>query len=125
MSYWVSLTEPDTEDRVEVPYFCAGGTYVVGGDDEASLNVTGNYGLREVAWDLIQGKTGAESLPIIEAAIRSVVARCADSPAHCEGRFDDYTNADYWKPALENCLAPLCLCESWAKHRPDGVWSVN
>lgn len=76
MSYDIRLIDPVTREAIEAEarHLMQGGTYVQGGTTELWLNVTYNYGkhYRRVMGDdgirTIYGMTGAESIPILEAA---------------------------------------------------------
>ena len=43
MSFDISLNHPETGKIAEVENFTEGGTYAIGGSNEADLNVTYNY----------------------------------------------------------------------------------
>jgi len=115
MSYDIGLNDPVTGEQLilDHPHQMGGGTYCVGGSREAHLNVTYNYakhygvlgdaGIRE-----IYGKTGAESIPMLDAAI--------------SGLGDDVDD-DYWKPTEGNAGRALCQLRALAVMRPDGVWA--
>ena len=83
MSYDISLTDPVTGETIELkePHFMRGGTYAVGGTTELWLNITYNYAeyYYEVDEDAgirgIYGKTGAESIPILENMIGRIEAK--------------------------------------------------
>ena len=71
MSYDIHLNDPVTKQTLELddPHFMRGGTYVVGGTKELCLNITYNYacGIRS-----IYGKTGAESITVLQKAIEAL-----------------------------------------------------
>ena len=119
MSYDISLRNPVTGETIciEDPHFMQGGTYQLGGTTELWLNITYNYakyyysvypenGIRE-----IYGKTGAESIPMLNKMISDIVEK--------EGKEVD---SDYWKATPGNAIAPLYQLIAMAKMRPDGVW---
>ena len=116
MSYDISLTDPITGETLllEAPHHMRGGTYCVGGESRATLNVTYNYSsyLREVLWPrgirTIYGMTGAASLPML----RDAAAKLGDD-------VDD----NYWKPTQGNVKRALLQLAALAEMRPDGVWS--
>lgn len=133
MSYDIELVDPVTRQtlKLDAPHQMRGGTYALGGTTEASLNVTYNYAgiFRRVfsgepanAPDMmaemfdksgagirsIYGKTGAESLPILDRAI-----------AMLGNDVDD----DYWKPTEGNAKRALVQLRALAAMRPDGVWT--
>lgn len=114
MSYDIDLCDPVTGQIVEfdAPHFMRGGTYAVGGTTQASLNITYNYhkhfkslgpeGIRE-----IYGKTGAETIPLLQAA--------ADA-------LGDDVDADYWAGTEGNAKRALLQLIALATMRPDGIW---
>lgn len=80
---------------------------------EASLSVTYNLSkhfyrvLGEDGIRAVYGKTGAESIPSLEAAI---------------SKLDGEPDRDAWKPTEGNAKRVLERLLSLAKARPDGVW---
>jgi len=115
MSYDILLQDPITRETImlDAPHDMRGGIYGLGGTCEAWLNVTYNYakhfsrvlgkdGIRK-----IYGMSGAESIPILEAA----TALLADD-----------VNADYWEPTEGNAKRAILQLLALAKRRPDGVW---
>ena len=102
MSYDISLKDPVTGDTVhfDVPHQMAGGTYIVGGTIEAWLNITYNYapwyykdgvfpdrgekgqefhdGLNGIR--SIYGLSSAESIPVLEHAIKTLENMAEDLP---------------------------------------------
>lgn len=115
MSYDLGLKCPLTHDWVEldVPHQMKGGTYCLGGSRTAEINITYNYGVHfyrvfgESGLRTIYGKSGADSIPILEAAISQLADDVAD---------------DYWKPTEGNAKLALLQCLALAKMRPDGIW---
>ena len=116
MSYDISLCDPITKEVLEFDdkHMMAGGTIALGGTTEAWLNVTYNYGghYRKVFGEggirTIYGIRGADSIPILKAAI---------------GKLTDETSKDYWEPTEGNAKRPLIQLLAMAKMRPDGMWS--
>jgi hypothetical protein len=114
MSYDIYLKDPVTRHplTLDEAHHMVGGTYALGGTKDMELNITYNYsphykplgekGIRE-----IYGKTGAESLPMLEA----LIDKLADDIA-----------SDYWEPTEGNAKKALFQLVSLAKMRPDGVW---
>lgn len=117
MSYDIYLRHPVTRKVLEAeqPHQVAGGTYALGGKTEMHLNVTYNYGyllqlrnlLGERGIRSLYGKTGAESIPILEAAI---------------AQLRDDVSDNYWEPTEGNVKAALRGLLAFARLRPDGVW---
>lgn len=133
MSYDIGLQDPVTKKTLLLsePHFMRGGTYAIGGTQEASLNVTYNYAphFRRVFGDSdaklsdfdrlfggggetgirrLYGMSGAESIPVLEQAISSL---------------GDDTSDDYWEPTEGNAKRALIQLLALAKMRPDGVWA--
>ena len=115
MSYDIYLNDPVTGDTIELdePHQMRGGTYKIGGTTEAWLNVTYNYAkhyyrvMGEKGIRTIYGMTGAESIPVLKAAIDEL---------------GDDVDPDYWKPTEGNAKRALCSLLALAQMRPDGVW---
>ena len=116
MSYDISLVDPVTRKTLELdaPHQMKGGTYALGGTTEAHLNVTWNYGVHfrrhmgEEGIRTIYGLTGAESLPVLDAAIAAL---------------GDNVDPDYWKATEGNAKRALLQLRALATMRPDGLWS--
>ena len=116
MSYDLGLQHPITGDWLELdtPHQMRGGTYCLGGSATAEINITYNYGkhyyrvMGEQGLRTIYGKSGAESIAILESAV---------------SQLGDDVDDDYWKAAEGNAKAALLQCLALAKMRPDGIWS--
>lgn len=118
MSYDISLCDPVTHETLEVDdmHFIDGGTRSIGGTKELWLNITYNYGMYFHRDDVlgrkgirsIYGKTGAESIPMLEKAISALG--------------DDVDDRDYWHATEGNAKRALYGLLAFAKMRPDGVW---
>lgn len=117
MSYDISLRDPVTHAVLETeePHFMRGGTYAMNGTTELWLNVTYNYSKIYYRPDVfgengirsIYGLTGAESIPVLQKAIKVL--------------HDDVSN-DYWLPTEGNAKRALTQLLAMARMRPDGVW---
>lgn len=115
MSYDIRLCDPVTHEtlQTDVPLDMHGGTYAMGGTTELWLNVTYNYGkhcyrvLGEKGIRTIYGMTGAESIPVLEAAA---------------AKLSDEVSDDYWEATEGNAKRPLLQLAAMARIRPDGVW---
>lgn len=115
MSYDIKLTDRVTGETLEAeePHRVRGGTYCIGGTRELWLNVTYNYAphyyrtLGEEGVRSIYGRTGAESIPMLEAAIAAL---------------GDNVSDNYWEPTEGNAKRALIGLLSFAQMRPDGVW---
>lgn len=115
MSYDISLRDPVTHETLMVddPHQLRGGTYAMYGTKEAWLNITYNYGghyrrvFGEKGIRTIYGMSGAESIPVLKAAIDQLK--------------DDATD-DYWEASEGNAKRALYGLLALAQMRPDGVW---
>lgn len=115
MSYDIDLLDPVTKEviKLDFKHQIRGGTYVVGGTNEASLNITWNYSeffyktLGKNGVRTIYGMTGAESIPILQKA--------AD-------QLKDDVDEDYWKATEGNAKQALKQLIVLARLRPDGIW---
>jgi hypothetical protein len=126
VSYWVYLKQ--NGDTVTVDHHEGdGGTYVVGGTDEAELNVTYNYArCFRIAWEhagasfdgrgdgtlgeMIGEKRAADVLPALKSAVAFLGT-------------DTFT--DYWAPTLGNAGHALSILAGWAEQHPDAVFEVH
>ena len=115
MSYDISLVDPVTRETllVESPHQIRGGNYAIGGTTEAWLNITWNYSkfyyrvFGEKGIRTIYGMTGAESIPVIKAAM---------------DKLGDDVDPNYWEPTEGNAKRALAGLLALAQMRPDGVW---
>jgi len=117
MSYDVDLCDPVSGKVLETDeaHQIRGGTYRVGGSSELSLNITYNYGPRiysvlEGGIPGLEGKTGAETLPLLKSAAEKL-------------RND--TSENYWEATEGNAKRAILGLVAFATMRPDGVWRVS
>lgn len=115
MSYDISLLDPVTREVLELdePHHMRGGTYAIGGTTAAHLNITYNYApfyyreFGEKGIRSIYGMTGADSIPVIQAAA---------------AKLGDELSDNYWDATEGNAKRPLFQLIALAKMRPDGIW---
>lgn len=115
MSYNIKLCEPIDGETIqfEAAHMIRGGNYAISGTSEAWLNVTYNYGkhYRRVFGKkgirTIYGMTGAESIPVIKAAMEQL---------------GDDVSGNYWEATEGNAKKALAGLLAFAQMRPDGVW---
>ncbi len=115
MSYDIYLTDPQTKQTIlfNEKHCIIGGTYALGGTNEAWLNVTYNYAehfvrvLGDKGIRSIYGLTGKQSMPILEKAISGL---------------KDNVNSDYWKPTEGNAKQALINLSTLAMMAPHGIW---
>ena len=115
MSWWVYLNEDDALVKVESR--SDGGTYIVGGTDQAELNITYNYSplyhkhFNEkdgLSW--LEGRTAKECIPTLEKAVSSLGVE---------------RDNDYWKATEGNAGYALSILLEWAKANPEATFSVS
>ena len=113
MSYWVSLYN-ETGQIVEVEPFEEGGTYVLGGSDEAELNITYNYTKCYAPFGFhltdLDNKMASETIPKLEELVEKLGTEQDD---------------DYWKPTNGNAGFALSILLKWAKQYPEARWEVQ
>lgn len=104
-----------------------GGTYVMGGTDEAELNVTYNYGRHfHEAWEKAGGTfdgDGDGSLGSMLGEKRAgdtieLLARAVEILGTARG-------PDYWEATPGNAGVALEQLLGWARQHPDGIWRVS
>ncbi len=107
MSWWVGLEEKDTERILQVKPFEEGGTYCLGGTDQADLNITYNYGRiyhrvideENGLWTL-NGLPAQAALDLLEPAILQL---------------EDGKDSDYWAATDGNAKRPLVMLAEWCR----------
>jgi hypothetical protein len=115
MSYDIELVDPVTREvlHLDAPHHMRGGTYPLGGESRARINVTYNYSrhytrvLGEKGIRSIYGLSGAESIQVLREAAE---------------KLGDDVDDDYWKPTEGNAKRALLQLLALARMRPDGVW---
>lgn len=108
MSWWIYLNDNEGKP-VSVPQFTDGGTYCMGGEDIASLNITYNYGNIFDFWQLDK-KKASETLPLMaQKAVELGFTR----------------DADYWAATPGNVGWALARLVQWAALYPDATWDVS
>ena len=116
MSYSIELVDPVSRETLQIdePHMMRGGTYAIGGTTFLELNVTYNYGAHfreafgnEEGIRTIYGMTGAESIPVLEAAAK---------------KLNNNVSEDYWEPTEGNAKRAILQLRSMAIMRPDGIW---
>ena len=115
MSWWVYLVDED--GWVGVDKHTEGGTYVVGGRDEAALNVTYNYNIHylqeldsEAGLRWLNGKKARDVTDALAKAVDTLGVEPAD---------------DYWEPTAGNAGRALATLLDWAKQYPEAVFRVS
>ena len=116
MSYDINLRDPVTKEVVmfDAKHQIKGSTYIIGGTTKANLTITYNYstlftelfGVNGIRF--IYGKTGAESIPLLQKAINEL---------------GNNSDPNYWMPVEGNVKRALYGLLAFAELRPDGIWS--
>ncbi len=125
MSWWVRL-EKDGQN-VEVDTHDEGGTYVVGGCDEAELNITYNYRghFRDVGICLHEGD-GGENADDGLFYLHGKLARDAiPHLEHAVKQLGTERDAAYWASTPGNAGHALSILLGWARQYPDAVFRVS
>ena len=110
MSYDVYLLKNKEGEPLKVPRFEEGGTYAVGGINEAHLNVTYNYSKLFSVSEELDGKTAEDTIPILEKAVF---------------KFGTVRTKDYWEPSPGNVGYACNILLGWARLYPDAIWEVS
>ena len=115
MSYDIDLVDKITGRPVKVDRHEEGGTYAVGGIEEASLNVTYNYAEffyssifdpeKGIRW--LYGKKAKDCIDRLSVAVMAL------------GTEQD---SDYWKATPRNAGYALYILLTWAKKWPEAVF---
>ncbi len=113
MSYDVELCRDGLP--VQVSNHEEGGTFILGGSEDAVLNITYNYArfyyeyldrARGLRW--LYGKTGEETAPRLATAIAYLGTQAS---------------GNYWDSTHGNAGRALHILFKWAVEHPDAVWN--
>lgn len=118
MSYWVTLYDANDPELAVCRSAQAreeGGTYVVGGTHDCTLNVTYNYSPHySVAADFslkdLDGLVASDTIPVLEKLVEVL---------------GTVTSHDYWEATPGNAGHAINILLGWAREHPDGTWGVN
>ena len=114
MSYDITLSK--NKKPVKVKKFEEGGTQVMGGSEEAWLNVTYNYGWfyykyldkkEGIRW--LYGKKAKDCVKRLEKTVKELGT--------------NQYERDYWAPTPGNAGYALNILLQWAKQNPDATFS--
>ena len=117
MSWWVHLVNKKDKTEVKIPLHQEGGTYMLGGNTRAELNITYNYspfyyqhldekeGLR---W--LNDKKAKDCLKKLEYAVQALGIERSN---------------DYWKPTAGNAGYALSIIAAWAVENPNAIFTVD
>ena len=116
MSWWVYLKNKRGK-LVEVERFVEGGTYALGGETEASLNITYNYSSlyrkylhQEQGLRYLDGRQGFEVIPVLAQAVKALGVE---------------RSRDYWEVTEGNAGYALSILLKWAKKHPSATFSIS
>lgn len=116
MSYDINLMDPIAKETLELdaPHQMKCGTFCLGGDQWAHLNITYNYSnhyyriFGQKGIRALYGMTGAESIPFLDEGM---------------AQLGDDIHPRYWISTEGNAKRALLQLRALALLRPDGVWS--
>lgn len=109
MSYDIELRDKETGKIVEVESHEEGGTYALGGINEADLNVTYNYA-KHFNFRGLHEKRAGDMIPEMEKTVAEL------------GITQD---KDYWNPTKGNVGHAVNILLKWAKQNPDAIFEVS
>lgn len=115
MSYDIQLLDPDTGKVIALdpPHQMKGGTYQVGGETTASLNITYNYAKH--FYKHIDTEEGIRSLYGLTGAVAlSILTKVID-------KLQDDDSDDYWAPTEGNAKKALCNLKALCQMHPEGI----
>ncbi|GAH37846.1 unnamed protein product [marine sediment metagenome] len=115
MSWWVSLEKNNKSVKVE--NFTAGGTYPIGGTDEAELNITYNYS--EFYYRYLDKENGLKWLHQRKAK------DCIERLENAVGVLGTKQYEDYWSSTKGNAGYALNILLSWARKYPEAKFGVS
>ena len=102
---------------VPVEKHSEGGTYAIGGTDEAELNITYNYGNfyyhcldRKEGLRWLNGKKAKDCTERLENAVR---------------KLGTDRDKDYWAPTQRNAGYALSILLRWARQYPNAIFKVS
>ena len=116
MSHWVYLFDKNG-GPLKVDNHSEGGTYAIGGSDDAELNVTYNYGRlyheqlnKDSGLRWLDGKKAKDCIKVLEKAVNALGIE---------------RDNDYWKATPGNAGYALSILLGWAKQHPKGIFEVS
>lgn len=107
MSWWIYLE--DDNGAVTVDNHAEGGTYIVGGTNNAHINVTYNYS-RYFYFEGLHGRKAADTIQELEQAVAELGVE---------------RDTDYWARTPGNAGHTINILLNWARQHPDATWDVN
>lgn len=116
MSFDVYL-EDENGHPVSVDRHSEGGTYVVGGTYEATLNITYNY-----SWFYFNILDKEKGLRWLNEMVAKRTLRRLEAAVKILGT---HKNENYWLDTPGNAGYALNILLGWAKQHPEGKWSVS
>jgi len=116
MSWWVYLKNKDEVCEI-MPRHCDGGTFVLGGTNQAELNITYNYS--PFYYKYFDKKEGLKFLDSKKA--KDCIKKLEEAISKLGIKRDD----NYWKATEGNAGYALSILLSWAKQHPDAIFEVR
>lgn len=118
---WGIYLKDDQGNTARVSPHEEGAVIVVGGTDEAYLNVTYNYSARFKEAGItnfkntLQGKKAKDVVALLRSASAKLGARA----------FGTQVDEDYWKPTAGNARHALSILIQWCDQHPDATFEVH
>lgn len=113
--------DEQTDAWINITYNYAKYYYAVTEGDERFAHRRSDSGEVDYGIRGIYGKTGAESIPLLQL----MIDRIHDRYIYSDGKWLDeqeMDTSDYWKPTAANAIRPLRQMISLAEQCPDSVW---
>lgn len=116
MSWDISLIHE--KKPVKVEHFTAGGTYPIGGTDEAELNITYNYS--ELYYRYLDKEKGLKWLH--QRKGKDCIEKLENAVTELGTKQDDKS---YWSPTKGNAGYALNILLKWARKHPEARFEVS
>lgn len=108
MSYDIELLGKDGKP-VQVERHAEGGTFALGGTNDACINITYNYA-KHYRFRELDGLEARDTISGLGEAVKRLGTKRDD---------------DYWEPTPGNAGYAASILLSWAIEHPDAVWRVE
>lgn len=112
-----SIDLSDDSGIVKVPVHNEGSTLTVGGNVDASINLTWNYS--KFYYDVVDKKKGLKWISGKKA--KNTISRLTKAVKALGVDF----SGDYWIATPGNAGKALATLLSWAKIHPEAIWEVS
>lgn len=112
---WDVYLKDENGDCVKIEAHSEGGTYVLGGTDDAELNVTYNYSKHffdamGISFSDLNGMKSSDAILYLEKGVEKLGTQ---------------RDVDYWKASEGNSGYALSILLKWAKQYPNATFEVS